>query len=181
MRDEGVSEYGRFPALSRVELERFFHLNDENRKLIADRRRDYNKLGFALRLVTVRFVGMFLPDPVDVPGEVIEYLAEQLEIADPTCVTSYLDRKPTRYEHQGQIIRAYDLTPFAEVEAELVAWIADQAWMTGDGVKALLTVAVAWLRERNALLPGINWNQLLTFVARMHQSWVVFVFWADHG
>ncbi|MFE3105077.1 DUF4158 domain-containing protein [Nocardia tengchongensis] len=79
-----MSEYGRFPALSRVELERFFHLDDENRKLIADRRRDYNKLGFALRLVTVRFVGMFLPDPVDVPGEVIEYLAEQLEIADPT-------------------------------------------------------------------------------------------------
>ncbi|WP_428847689.1 DUF4158 domain-containing protein [Nocardia tengchongensis] len=50
VRDEGVSEYGRFPALSRVELERFFHLDDEDRKLIADRRRDYNKLGFALQL-----------------------------------------------------------------------------------------------------------------------------------
>ncbi|MFE3697601.1 DUF4158 domain-containing protein [Nocardia tengchongensis] len=138
-------------------------------------------------------------------------------------MTSYLDRKPTRYEHQGQIIRAYDLMPFAEVEAKLVAWIADQAWMIGDGVKALLTGAVAWLRERNALLTGITtlerlvsegkqaadtrlwahgfgpesldvidyWDQLLTFVARMHQSWVVFVnrvgdedgtrFWADHG
>lgn len=47
---------------------------------------------------------------------------------------SYLDRKPTRYEHQVEIIRAYDLTPFAEV----AAWIADQAWTTGDGPKALL-------------------------------------------
>ncbi|MFE3755665.1 DUF4158 domain-containing protein [Nocardia tengchongensis] len=42
MRDEGVGEYGRFPALSQAELERFFHLDDEDRKLIADRRRDYS-------------------------------------------------------------------------------------------------------------------------------------------
>ena len=44
MTDEGG--YGRFGALSRVELERFFYLDDEDRKLIAGRRRDYNRLGF---------------------------------------------------------------------------------------------------------------------------------------
>lgn len=31
------------------------------------------------------------------------------------------------------------------VSVELVAWIADQAWMTGDGPKALTAGAVAWL------------------------------------
>jgi hypothetical protein len=44
--DEGG--YGRFGALSRVELERFFYLDDEDRKLIAGRRRDYNRLGFVI-------------------------------------------------------------------------------------------------------------------------------------
>ncbi|WP_246133578.1 DUF4158 domain-containing protein [Mycobacterium helveticum] len=48
MTNEGVPGYGRFGSLSRVELERFFHLDDEDRRLIVAQRRDYNCLGFAL-------------------------------------------------------------------------------------------------------------------------------------
>ncbi|HEY5840409.1 MAG TPA: DUF4158 domain-containing protein [Mycobacterium sp.] len=83
MSDERVTRYGRFGSLSRVELERFFHLDDEDRRLIGARRRDYNRLGFALQVVTVRNLGMFLADPLDVPPELVDYLAEQLGIEDP--------------------------------------------------------------------------------------------------
>ncbi|GAC55078.1 putative transposase [Gordonia amicalis NBRC 100051 = JCM 11271] len=155
MRDEGGAGYGQFGVLSRGELERFFYLDDEDRRLIAGRRRDSNRLGFALQLVTVRYLGMFLPDPLDVPGEV-DYLAEQLEIADPSCVKSYTDREKTRFEHAWEIQRREGLVSYAQVEAELLTWIADQAWMTGDGPKALLAGAVDWLRKRNALLPGVT-------------------------
>jgi hypothetical protein len=31
---QGMEGYGRFGSLSRVELERFFHLDDEDRRLI---------------------------------------------------------------------------------------------------------------------------------------------------
>lgn len=48
------------------------------------------------------------------------------------------------------------MVSFAQVEAELLEWIADQGWMTGDGPKVLLAGAVGWLRERNALLPGVT-------------------------
>ncbi|WP_228000393.1 DUF4158 domain-containing protein [Nocardia australiensis] len=156
MGDEGGVGYGRFGVLSRVELERFFHLDDKDRELIAARRRDSNRLGFALQLVTVRYLGMFLPDPLDVPGELVDYLAEQLKIADPSCVKSYTDREKTRFEHAWEIQRKEGLISFAQVEADLLAWIADQAWMTGDGPKSLLAGAVGWLRERNALLPGVT-------------------------
>ncbi len=117
--------------MSRVELERFFYLDDEDRKLIAGRRRDYNRLGFALQVVTVRQLGMFLADPLDVPPELIDYLAEQLGIEDSSCVKQYTERDKTKLEHAWEIQREYDLTSFGEVESELAAWVADQAWVTG--------------------------------------------------
>jgi Domain of unknown function (DUF4158) len=135
-------------------LERFFHLDDEDRRLIEARRRDYNRLGFALQVVTVRRLGMFLPDPLEVPPELVGYIAEQLGIEDPTCVKRYTDREKTKLEHAWEIQREYGLTPFAEVEPELTAWIADQAWMTGEGPKSLFSGAVAWLRGRQALMPA---------------------------
>ncbi|MFE2996591.1 DUF4158 domain-containing protein [Nocardia sp. NPDC059246] len=85
----------------------------------------------------MRYLGMFLPDPLDVPAELVDYLAEQLDIADPACVKSYTDREKTKLEHAWEIQREYGLRPFAEVEAELVAWIGDQRWMTGYGPKAI--------------------------------------------
>ena len=82
--DEQAAAYGRLPeVVSRAELERFFFLDDVDRGLVEAQRRDHNKLGFSLQLVTVRNVGAFLDDPLDVPVEVVDYLAEQLEIADP--------------------------------------------------------------------------------------------------
>ncbi|MEV4123980.1 DUF4158 domain-containing protein [Nocardia sp. NPDC049707] len=99
---------------------------------------------------------MFLTDPLDVPAEVVTYPAEQLDIADPTCVKSYTERKQTRYDHQDEIVRADGLTDFAQVERELVAWIADQAWMTGDGPKALTAGAVRWFRTLPHTVPRVR-------------------------
>jgi TnpA family transposase len=153
---QGVEGYGRFGSLSRVELERFFHLDDEDRRLIAKRRGDHSGLGFALQVVTVRHLGMFLAHPLDVPAELVDYLAEQLGIDDPSCVKQYTEREKTKLEHAWEIQQEYGLTSFSAVESELAAWIDDQAWMTGDGQKAILEGAIAWLRDRQALLPGIT-------------------------
>ena len=42
-----------------------------------------------MQLTTLLFIGRFLADPTDVPTEVVDYLAEQLDIADPSCVKDY--------------------------------------------------------------------------------------------
>jgi hypothetical protein len=81
------SSCGRFSSPpSRPELERAFFLDDLDKELVARRRGDQNRLGFALQLTTVRWLGTFLPDPLDVPGEVVAYLAGQLDIDDPGCL-----------------------------------------------------------------------------------------------
>lgn len=83
-------------APSSEELERFFFLDDEDRKLIAKRRGDASRLGFAPQLTTVRFLGAFLDDPLDVPSVVLDELAGQLVIADPSCVKTYVERANTK-------------------------------------------------------------------------------------
>ena len=102
--DEQVAAYGRFTGeLSAGEVERFFYLDDADRNLIARRRLDHHRLGFAVQLGTVRAVGRFLEDPLDVPWPAVEFLADQLAIGDASCVKKYVQRSQTPYEHAWEI------------------------------------------------------------------------------
>ncbi|WP_331736650.1 Tn3 family transposase (plasmid) [Streptomyces canus] len=143
-------------APSRTELERFFFLDDADRELIEGKRRSHNRLGFAAQLTTARYLGVFLDDPTDVPPEVVDYLAEQLGIADVSALKAYGERENTRLAHVRELRKLLEYTEFAEAEAELRVWVDARAWTTGEGPKALFDAAVGWLRERRVLLPGVT-------------------------
>ena len=154
--EEGAA-YGRFAEPpSRAEMERFFFLDDADRRLVDRRRGDRNRVGFALQLGTVRFLGTFLADPTDVPTAVVDYVAGQVGASDASCLKGYLSRRATRFEHTAEIVAAYGYRGFADVEAELERWVDDRAWTTGEGPAALFDGAVVWLRERRVLLPGVS-------------------------
>ena len=114
--------------------------------------------------MTVRSVGTFLADPVDVPTEVVDYVAAQLGVGDPSCVKAYLRRRPTRFDHQAVIAADYGYQNISTLEADLERWVDDRAWTTGEGPKAIFDAAVTWLRERRVLLPGLT--TLARLVAR---------------
>lgn len=157
--DAQVAGYGRFDGVpSRADLERFVFLDDADRGLIGDRRGDHNRLGFVLQATTVRYVGVFLADPLDVPWPVVEYLAEQLGIGDPSCVKRYVERPKTAYEHAWEIRAAYGFRVFEveRVAAELRRFLDGREWTHPEGPAALFDQAAAWLRRHRVLLPGIT-------------------------
>jgi hypothetical protein len=119
-----------------------------------------------LQLTTVRWLGVFLPDPTAVPEAVLSYVAGQLEVEDLSCVGRYLERRPTRFDHAEEIKLACGLVEFAQVRAEFEDWVTARAWMTGDGPRAIFVDGVGWLRKRDVLLPGVTTLTRLVASAR---------------
>ncbi|MEU5845729.1 Tn3 family transposase [Saccharopolyspora shandongensis] len=158
--DEQAASYGKFnEEPTRPELERFFFLDDEDRKLIAKRRGDHSRLGFALQMCTVRYIGRFLPDDLlDVPWVVVEHLAAQLDIEDVSCVKRYTERKPTAYEHTWEIRDAYEYREYEDAEwsRRFRTFLHGRAWTHAEGPVALFNQAVGWLRRHRVLLPGVS-------------------------
>ena len=78
---EQVELYGKFVIEpSNKQLSEYFFLGEKDLSIIRQLRSDTNKLGFAVQLGTIRFLGLFLSEPADVPQKIIDYLAEQLRI-----------------------------------------------------------------------------------------------------
>ncbi|MFF3333730.1 Tn3 family transposase [Streptomyces sp. NPDC002888] len=157
--DDQAEAYGKFAEEpTRPELERFFFLDDVDRDLIALRRTKHHQLGFALQMCTVRYVGLFLEDPLVVPWPVVEHLAVQLGIEDPSCVKRYTERLKTAYEHAWEIRDAYGYHPYEDAEwgRKFRTFLHGRAWTHAEGPVALFNQAVGWLRRNRVLLPGVS-------------------------
>jgi TnpA family transposase len=107
--------------------------DETDRRLIARRRRDSNRLGFALQLGTVRYLGRFLEHPSEVPPAVVRYVAAKLEIADPGVFGEYA-RREAPWDHQLEIRRRYELREFSDpaAQAELLDWLGARAWVGAE-------------------------------------------------
>jgi hypothetical protein len=119
----------------------------------------------------VRFLGAFLPDPREVPTEVVEYVAEQLGIEDASCLAAYAGRAMTPYEHTWRFCQKYGYRELGEAdEKSLRDFLAARAWASTEGPRALFDHSVAWLRERKILLPRVSRLTRLVTAVRAEAS-----------
>lgn len=155
--EEQNKNYGCYPpSLSNEQLNRYFHLDDKDIELINGCRRDYNRLGYAIQLTTVRFLGTFLANPIDVPLEVKYFLAKQLKIYDLSILPMYLDRKATRLNHTKEIKKYFGYSGFDKWRFRITRWLYTQAWYGNERPTILFERSTIWLVERKILLPGIS-------------------------
>lgn len=108
--------YGKYQGESNeVKLNKFFHLDATGLELINNRRGDSNRVGFAILLTSIRFLGTFINDVIhEFPTNVHVYICQQLEITNLSVLTDYSSRETTRKEHMALIRKHYDYNDFHE-------------------------------------------------------------------
>ncbi len=99
-------------------------------------------------MCTVRYVGLFLEDPLDVPWPVIEHLAAQLGIEDASVVKRYTERRQTLCDHAWEVRDAYGYHPYEDAEwaRRFRTFLHGRAWTHAEGPVALFNQAVGWRR-----------------------------------
>jgi TnpA family transposase len=174
---EQCRRYGRFGGEPTIaQLGRFFHLDQTDLEFVASRRRDHNRLGLAVQLATVRFLGTFLEDPAFVPPGAVRHVAEQLAAAGLlgdaahalTDLKLYRDGE-ARWDHRGEIRSRYGYREFSDpgVQFALLRWLYARAWVAAERPSVLFDLATARLVDAKVLLPGAS--VLARMVARVRE------------
>ena len=154
---EQRSRYGCYVGEpSPEQLALYFHLDDRDRVLLEPRRHAHTRLGFALQLCTVRFLGTFLFDPTNVPQSVILSLASQLNIVDLSVLSHYREGE-MRYDHIHEIMQEYEYHDFASQPEHFrfLRWLYTRAWWSEERLTVLFDLAMAQLIKRRVLLQGL--------------------------
>ncbi len=155
---EQERSYGRFTGESSAEqLSRFFYFDDADRQLIIRRRWNYMRLGFALQLGAVRFLGTFLDNPTDVPPGVTKAVAKHIGVDDLACLSRYTEGK-ARWFHAEEIRQRYGYKDFSDpaIQFRLNRWFYALCWTGTDRPSVLFDRAVAWLFANKVVLPGLT-------------------------
>lgn len=151
--------YGQYNGvLSEIQLSRYFFLDDFDRVQIQQRRRDVNRLGSALQLVTVRFLGTFIEDMTTIPTSVIAYVANQLSITTtPIELVSY-NTSNNFWIHRQHICDIYGYRPFHTPDTSLMflRWLYIRTWIGSERPSVLFDLSTAWLMDHKILLPGVT-------------------------
>ena len=159
--------YGRYAAPPTQDaLTRYCHLNDDDLTQIMSCRGEHNRLGFALQLTTVRYLGTFLDDPAAVPSLVLETLSRQLGLTTGDGLQTYRSSKQ-RWEHITKIREHYGYSDMTEplVGFRLTRWLYGLCWTGTERPSKLFERATAWLLAHKILLPGCS--TLERFVVRL--------------
>lgn len=156
----------KFPKdLSKDDMITFFTLTDEDLNQLPVKSADYNKLGFALQLGALRFLGVCPDDLKTAPSSVIVYVAEQLGV-EPQILGSYSQRDQTRTDHLQKIQEYLGFRKAREEDlAKLSEWLLERA-LEHDKPTLLYHLAVDWLYLEKFARPGITILERMVITAR---------------
>ena len=156
----------RFPDdIGRDDLSAYFTLSEADIETIKRQRHDHTRLGFALQLCALRYLG-FAPDDLStVSPSVVEFIARQLDLA-PTAIQDYGQRIHTRTDHllSVQAYLGFRKASAADLD-ELTQWLLARA-LEHDKPTLLLQLACEHLHRQRIVRPGITRLEAVVSAAR---------------
>ena len=152
----------------------YFTLSDHDQVQVRRQRGGSNRLGFALQLCTLRYLG-FVPEPLrPVPPAVIAHLAQQLGTT-PEIFAAYGDRPHTRTDHLQEVTAYLGFRKARPSDLRtLKAWLVERA-MEHDRPTLLFQLACEKLRTDKIVRPGPTRLERLVVTARQEAQHETFL------
>ncbi|MEH7814550.1 DUF4158 domain-containing protein, partial [Bacillus toyonensis] len=150
---EERKRYMQIPSdISEWTLSTYFTFSQHDRKIINRHRRDYNRLGFAMQLSVLRYLGWTLSDIEHIPNEVLEFVARQIG-ASTEDWRLYAQREATRYEHVEEIRKEYGLRNFTTTDYRRLSKFLQSHALNNGTTTYLIETALQELCTWQVILP----------------------------
>ena len=157
----------RFPAaIPQDDLAVYFLLSEDDQREVNRQRESFNRLGYALQLCALRYLGFVPTDFTATPEAAVIFVAEQLRLA-PRVLALY-DNRRTQSDHR-RLVRAYlGFRPATPMDVyALQTWLLARA-LEHDKPTLLLQLACEKLHRERIVRPGIT--RLERFVATAREK-----------
>jgi hypothetical protein len=134
-------------------MARRFTLSRADQDLVAGRRRDTNRIGFAVQLALLRYPGVALAQLEQPVEPLVQWLAKQLEVpAAPFA--EYAQRPQTMTDHARLLAANLGLRPSVSTDLPMMIEAAAQAAWSTDRGHPIATAVVSALRAARVILPA---------------------------
>lgn len=142
-----------------------FTLLGDDRALIPSTSAPTNRLGFAVALCTVRYLGFYPDDPATIPHDVAWYVGQQIMVS-PDALAAYPEREQTRTEHLRRIYGYLGYRRPTQVDLrELFGWLVERAIEHDDPV-LLVSLAADRFKAEELVRPRISRLERMAAAAR---------------
>jgi hypothetical protein len=132
---------------------RHYTFSPKDLALIRRRRRDSNRLGFAVHLAYLRFPGRVIGADEIPPTDIVSFITQQLGIG-PEVLNQYASRDETRREHLAELQVYLGIRPFRREDYRAAAEAALGEATGTDRGDAIVAAIIDHLRKRSIMLPA---------------------------
>lgn len=143
----------------------YYTFSKRDLEIINKRRREENRLGFAVQLAILRYPGWPYTHIKSIPDSVIHYISKQIG-STPSSFSLYPQRENTLWDHLKEIRNEYDFVTFTLKEYRMTFKHLHQlALENGDAIH-LLHECIDFLRKNKIILPAITTLERMVWEAR---------------